>query len=134
VIGRDVEGAGGRGHFARFRAAVGDELGRCAAGTAPSATQKLLATFTDVGSSGVTTAAFSPDGQTLAAGDYNGKTYLWNLRTGTLVAALVNPGGTLAPVFKGKDRDAVTALAFSPDGKTLGASGTNGSAYLWRIR
>ena len=98
------------------------------------ATQKVLATFTDAGSSGVTTTAFSPDGQTLAAGDYNGKTYLWNLRTGTLVAALVNPGGTLAPVFKGKDRDAVTGLAFSPDGKTLAASGTNGSAYLWRIR
>ena len=98
------------------------------------ATQKLLATFTDVGSSGVTTTAFSPDGQLLAAGDYNGKTYLWNLRTGSLVAALVNPGGTLAPVFKGKDRDAVTSVAFSPGGKTLATSGTNGSAYLWRIR
>jgi len=98
------------------------------------ATQKLLATFTDAGSSGVTTTAFSPDGQMLAAGDYNGKTYLWNLRTGTLVATLVNPGGTLAPVFKGKDSDAVTALAFSPDGKTLATSGTNGSAYQWRVR
>jgi WD40 repeat protein len=98
------------------------------------ATQKLLATFTDAGSSGVTTTAFTPDGQMLAAGDYNGKTYMWNLRTGTLVAALVNPGGTLAPVFKGKYRDAVTALEFSPDGKTLATSGTNGSAYLWRIR
>jgi len=98
------------------------------------ATQKILAKFTDAGSSGVTTTAFSPDGQMLAAGDYNGKTYLWNLRTGTLVAALVNPGGTLAPVFKGKGSDAVTGLAFSPDGKTLATSGTNGSAYLWRIR
>jgi hypothetical protein len=98
------------------------------------ATQKLLATFTDAGGSGVTTVAFSPDGQMLATGDYNGKTYLWNLRTGTLVAVLVNPGGTLAPVFKGKDRDAVTGLAFSPDGKTMATSGTNGSAYLWGIR
>jgi Protein kinase domain/WD domain, G-beta repeat len=98
------------------------------------ATQKLLATFTDAGSSGVTTVAFSPDGQMLATGDYNGKTYLWNLRTGALVAALVNPGGTLVPVFKGKYRDAVTGLAFSPDGKTLVTSGTNGSAYRWRIR
>jgi WD40 repeat protein len=82
--------------------------------------------------SGVTTVAFSPDGQMLATGDY--KTYLWNLRTGTLAAALVNPGGTPAPVFTGKYRDAVTDLAFSPDGKTLAISGTNGSAYLWRIR
>jgi serine/threonine protein kinase/Tol biopolymer transport system component len=98
------------------------------------ATQKLLATFTDAGGSGVTTVAFSPDGQMLATGDYNGETCLWNLRTGTLGAALVNPGGTLAPVFKGKYRDAVTGLAFSPDGKMLATSGTNGSAYLWRIR
>jgi WD40 repeat protein len=98
------------------------------------ATQKVLATFTDPGSSGVTTAAFSPDGKTLATGDYNGKTYLWNLRTRTLVTALANPGGTLAPVFKGKDRNAVTGIAFSPNGKTLATSGTNGSAYLWRIR
>jgi serine/threonine-protein kinase len=98
------------------------------------ATQKLLATFADAGSSGVSTVAFSPDGQMLAAGDYNGKTYLWKLRTGTLVGALVNPGGTPAPVFTGKYRDAVTDLAFSPDGKTLVTSGTNGSAYLWRIR
>ena len=97
------------------------------------ATQKLLATFTDAGSSGVSAVAFSPDGTMLATGDYNGKTYLWNLRTGTLAAALVSPGGTPAPVFTGKYRDAVTDLAFSPDGKTLATSGTNGSAYLWRI-
>jgi WD40 repeat protein len=70
----------------------------------------------------------------LATGDYNGKTYLWNLRTRTRVAVLANPGGTLAPVFSGKYRDAVVSIAFSPDGKTLATSGTNGSAYLWRIR
>jgi Tol biopolymer transport system component len=97
-------------------------------------TSKLLATFTDQDTSGVTTAVFSPDGEMLATGDYNGKTYLWNLRTRTLVAVLANPGGTLAPVFHGKDRDAVVSIAFSPDGKTLATSGTNGSAYLWRIR
>ena len=98
------------------------------------ATQKVLATFTDAGSSGITAVAFSPDGQLLATSDYNGKTYLWNLRTGTLAAALVNPGGTPAPIFTGKYRDGVTDIAFSPDGKTLATSSTNGSAYLWRIR
>jgi WD40 repeat protein len=45
----------------------------------------------------------------------------------------VNPGGTLVPSFVGKDRNAVVSIAFSPDGKTLATSGTNGSAYLWRI-
>ena len=100
-----------------------------------TATRKFLATtFTDPGSSGVTAAAFSPDGEMLATGDYNGKTYLWNLRTRTLAAVLADPGGTLAPAFVGKDRNAVISIAFSPDGKTLATSGTNGSAYLWRIR
>jgi WD40 repeat protein len=31
-------------------------------------------------------------------------------------------------------RTAVLSVAFSPDGKTLATSGTNGSAYLWRVR
>jgi Tol biopolymer transport system component len=96
--------------------------------------KRLTTTFTDPDSSGVTDAAFSPDGEMLATGDYNGKTYLWNLRTRTLVAVLADPGGTLAPVFSGKARNAVVSIAFSPDGKTLATSGTNGSAYLWRIR
>jgi serine/threonine-protein kinase len=97
-------------------------------------TRKLLATFTDPDSSGVLPTAFSPDGEMLATGDLNGKTYLWNLRTRALVAVLANPGGTLAPVLNEKDRNAVVSLAFSPDGKTLATSGTNGSAYLWRVR
>jgi hypothetical protein len=54
-------------------------------------------------------------------------------RTRALVAALANPGGTLAPAFSGKDRNAVISIAFSADSKTLATSGTNGSAYLWRI-
>jgi WD40 repeat protein len=45
-----------------------------------------------------------------------------------------NPGGTLVPSFVGKDRNAVVSIAFSPDGKALATSGTNGSAYLWHIR
>jgi WD40 repeat protein len=96
--------------------------------------KRLTTTFTDPDSSGVTTATFSPYGAMLATGDYNGKTYLWNLRTRTLITALANLGGTLAPAFGGKARNAVVSIAFSPDGETLATSGTNGSAYLWRIR
>jgi WD40 repeat protein len=97
-------------------------------------TWQRRATFTDPDSSGVTTAAFSPNSQLLATGDVNGKTYLWNLHAGTPGAVLVNPGGTAPPQFTGKYRNAVTSIAFSPDGATLATSGTNGSAYLWRIR
>ena len=95
---------------------------------------KRLTTFTDPDSSGVTTAAFSPNSQLLATGDVNGKTYLWNLHAGTPVAVPVYPGGTAPPQFTGKYRNAVTSIAFSPDGATLATSGTDGSAYLWRIR
>jgi WD40 repeat protein len=40
---------------------------------------KLLATFSDPGSLGVTRLAFSPDGSLLAVGDENGHTYIWNM-------------------------------------------------------
>jgi Tol biopolymer transport system component len=97
-------------------------------------TRKRLTTFADPGSSGVETAAFSPDSEMLATSDANGKTYLWNLSTRTPAAVLANPGGTASPEFGGKYRNAVASIAFSPDGKMLATSDTNGSAYLWRIR
>jgi hypothetical protein len=97
------------------------------------ATRKIVATLTDPGGYGVTTLAFSPDREMLAAGDLNGKTYLWDLRTAAMVAVLANPGGATVPQFAGEDRNAIASIAFSPDGKTLVTSGTNGSAYLWRI-
>jgi WD40 repeat protein len=42
-------------------------------------TGKLLALFQDPGSLGVTRIAFSPDGSTLAVGDQNASTYIWNM-------------------------------------------------------
>jgi serine/threonine protein kinase len=44
-------------------------------------TEKLTATLTDPGASGVASVAFSPNGATLAAGGGNGKIYLWNVAT-----------------------------------------------------
>jgi serine/threonine-protein kinase len=94
---------------------------------------------TDPHSYGVDAVAFSRDGTMLAAGDSNGRIYLWNLSAGKLtarkpVATLVNPGGPVTSLLTGEMRTAVFSVAFSPNGKTLATSDTNGSSYLWRVR
>jgi len=66
--------------------------------------------------------AFSPDGKILATGVEDGTIKLWDASAGSLVRAL-------------RDRhnlDAVTGLAFSPDGKTLASTSFMGQAViLW---
>jgi WD40 repeat protein len=54
--------------------------------------------------------AFSPDGQTLAAGDSNDKVVLWDTATGERRAALAAG-------------DVVGSVTFSTDGQTLAARG-----------
>jgi WD40 repeat protein len=62
-----------------------------------------------------TVVAFSPDGATLATGNFNGDTYLWNLRTGARTV-IPKPG-------------AVWAVTYSWDG-TLAIGDADGAAYL----
>ncbi|WP_432012640.1 hypothetical protein [Streptomyces cucumeris] len=68
--------------------------------------------------------AFSPTGDTLAAACDNdaGTISLWDLTD----PAHPDRGRTL------KAGRSVTALAFSPDGRTLAAGGTDSSIHLWR--
>src|SRR5262249_36274114 len=58
-----------------------------------------------------TALAFSPDGRTLAAGDYMGSVILWEVATGR-------------PLKRLRQNDIVLSVAFSPDGRTL-AAGTS---------
>jgi WD40 repeat protein len=55
----------------------------------------------------VSVLAFSPDGEILAAGDYDGVVLLWDISTGALIGKPL------------EQRDIVTCLSFSRDGTRL---------------
>ena len=99
---------------------VGGAGGRVALFNA--STMTLTKYFTDPGSYGVVSLAFGPDDRTVAAGDDNGNTYLWDIATGKAV--------TLAdPKSQG-----VRTVVFTPDGKTLAVGDLNGSVFLWNVQ
>jgi WD40 repeat protein len=70
--------------------------------------------------------SLSPDGSILASGGREGSVYLWDTRTGQRRLA-----------FKHKDGQAVTGLAFSPDGKNLlstaGIGTITGEFIVWDL-
>ncbi len=65
------------------------------------------------------TLEFSPDGQALAAGAYDGAGRVWNVRTGEPLMRLEGDGLT------------TYAVVYSPDGKLLATSGKSGDILLW---
>ena len=75
--------------------------------------------------------AFAPDGKTLAAGGYDGHWRLWDLTTGkkTLDIEALPPIAPPPPGTPPRPANVISALAFSPDGKTLASA----AAMAWSI-
>ncbi|MBV9126070.1 MAG: hypothetical protein JO112_22185 [Planctomycetes bacterium] len=78
----------------------------------------------------VTALAFSPDGKTLATGNTQGQVCLWDVDSGATLAcsSLQEKDGRILQTYGTE----VRAVAFSADGKTLGAAGTR-LVKLWEL-
>jgi WD40 repeat protein/tetratricopeptide (TPR) repeat protein len=78
------------------------------------------------GALGGNSVALNSAGTTLAVGDFNGSTYLWNIASGQFTETLPYPGKFTESV------DSVN-VAFSPDGTTLAVGDDSGATYLWNL-
>jgi WD40 repeat protein len=85
----------------------------------------LIATLTGPpGSHGTSSAAFSPDGKTLAVLDGDGSTQVWDVATRSVTATLTSP----------QCRGGDTQVLFSPDGSMLAVIGSaKGTTCLWDL-
>jgi WD40 repeat protein len=84
-------------------------------------TAALQGTVTDPGSRvSVLSVALSPDGGTLATGDYDGGTYLWSVAAGQRTT-VTSPG------------TAVWAVAFSPDLCLMAINDAHDVLRLWLV-
>lgn len=74
----------------------------------------------------VLSLSFSPDGKLLASGGADRTTRLWDIATGRLLNTLTGSGREHLP-------DMVTAVAFTPDGKSIARSNLGG-ILIWNVK
>ncbi len=88
----------------------------------PPGDPALVATLAGPAGQAVYTVAFGPDGSVLAAGDANGRVYLWDVASARLSRALTDP-----------ETEGVIGVDYCPDGELLAAADCNGRVYLWDV-
>ncbi len=66
----------------------------------------------------VTAVSFSPDGQRVVTGGFDGTARVWDANTGREISRMTHKGG-------------VNAVSFSPDGQWVVSGGSDGIARVW---
>lgn len=78
--------------------------------------------------------AFSPDGRWLASGGYDKVIIVWNLASGREEFRLGGQKDTIAPPPQPLEKEAISALAFSPDGTRLVSMSISGFIRVWNLQ
>jgi WD40 repeat protein len=81
----------------------------------------------------VNSIAFSPDGKFIVSGSADNTVRIWNVATGKEIARMLPDYFALTQNGTTYYMSGVYHVAFSPDGKYIASSGTDGNVYIWEV-